>query len=66
MECGSTPTYHDIDTKESSPHDWGIDDLDNVGVVVNIKVVEGMISEASPPGQMKKMKLNGFPPALTT
>jgi len=36
------------DTKESSPHDWGIDDLDNVGVVVNLKVVEGMISEASP------------------
>ena len=36
------------DTKEATPWDWGLDDLDNVGVVVNIKVVEGMISEESP------------------
>ena len=37
-----------FDRKQSIIHDWGIDNLYNVGVVVNIKVVEGMISEASP------------------
>ena len=36
------------ETKEATPLDWGLDDLDNVDVVVNIKVVEGMIYEASP------------------
>ena len=35
------------ETKEATPWDWGLDDLDNANVVVNIKVVEGMISEAS-------------------
>ena len=36
------------ETKEATTWDWGLDDLENVGVVVNIKVVEGMISEAYP------------------
>ena len=32
--------FFKADTKESSPHDWVVDDLDNVGVVVKIKLVE--------------------------
>ena len=35
------------DVKHPTPLDWGIDDIENVGVFVNIKVVEVIISEAS-------------------
>ena len=50
-----------FDTKQSITYDWGIDDLDNVGVVVNIKVVEGMISEA-PPWAKEENEFKWVPP----